>query len=69
MPLETQAWRKPNREGAGRRREERGTAAQTHLPSACWGRAGWQTPRPRIPAAAAPEMPSDLRHRRGCQVC
>lgn len=32
----------------------------THLPWVCWGRAGWQTPRPRSPAAAAPATPSDL---------
>lgn len=32
----------------------------THLPWACWGPGGWQTPRPRTQAAAAPGRPSDL---------
>lgn len=32
----------------------------TYLPWGCWGPGGWQTPRPHIPAVAAPGRPSDL---------
>lgn len=55
---------KTGKEGTWPRSRGSDTSARpqhsTHLPWACWGRAGWQTPRPRSPAAAAPATPSDL---------
>lgn len=62
MPLK----QKPGANQPRWRRKAAGSSAAlrrgTHLPSACWGRAGWRTPHPRTPAAAAPGMPSALRH-------